>query len=95
MQRITIKFLNAQCDRLNRITNSPMESYSRAPDGRFTANVGCFHISQAYGGFALHRMHNTGGGVSSPLGGGHMPARELSERISAYIAGLNDAKDSM
>lgn len=93
MQRITIKFLEAQCDRLNRLTGSPMESYSRDATGRSKANVGCFHISQAYGGYALHRMHNEGGGVSEPLNTGHIPARELSGLISAYIAGINGAGD--
>ena len=92
MQRITIKFLNAQCARLNRITNSPMESYTRGLDGSFKANVGCYHISQAYGGYALHRMHNEGGGVSEPLSTGHVPARELSGLISAYIAGIDSTK---
>ena len=92
MTRITIKFLNAQCTRLNRMTGSPMNPYTNSPEGTFKANVGCFHISQAYGGYCLHRMHNEGGGVSSPLSTGHIPARELSNLISAYIAGIESAK---
>ena len=92
MTRITIKFLNAQCARLNRMTGSPMEPYAETPEGTFKANVGCFHISQAYGGYSLHRMYNAGGGVSSPLGTGHIPARELSNLIGAYIAGIESTK---
>ena len=92
MTRITIKFLNAQCARLNRLTDSPMESYTNGLDGTFKANVGCFHISQAYGGYCLHRMHNECGGASSPLNTGHIPARELSNLISAYIAGIESTK---
>ena len=92
MQRITIKFLNAQCARLNRLTGSPMESYAKGEDDRFVGQVGNFHISQAYGGYCLHRMHNTGGGVSSPLSVGHIPARELSGLISAYLAGIEAGK---
>lgn len=93
MQRITIKFLQAQCARLNRLTGSPMESYSRDANGRFKGNVGCFHISQSCGGYALHRMCNEGGGVSEPLSTGHIPARELSNLISAYIYGIESTKD--
>ena len=92
MTRITIKFLNAQCTRLNRMTGSPMEPYTKSPEGTLKANVGCFHISRAYGGYCLHRMHNEGGGVSSPLHTGHIPARELSNLIGAYIAGIESTK---
>ena len=92
MTRITIKFLNAQCTRLNRLTGSPLEAYTKSQEGTFKANVGCFHISQAYGGYCLHRMHNECGGASSPLNTGHIPARELSNLISAYIAGIESTK---
>ena len=92
MTRITIKFLNAQCARLNRLTGSPTEAYTKSPEGAFKASVGCFHISQAYGGYCLHRMYNEGGGVSSPLNTGHIPARELSNLIGAYIAGIESTK---
>ena len=92
MTRITIKFLNAQCTRLNRLTGSPLEAYTKSQEGTFKANVGCFHISQAYGGYCLHRMHNECGGASSPLNTGHIPARDLSNLIGAYIAGIESTK---
>jgi hypothetical protein len=41
MQSITIKFLKAQVDRLNRETNNPPAHY---------------HLSGAYGGYSLHCM---------------------------------------
>ncbi len=93
MERITIKHLRALCDRLNRITNSPTEYAQPHVKGvPFCANIGNFHISQAYGGYCLHRVHNTGGGVSTPICGGHIPARDLYERMHSFINGLEFTK---
>jgi hypothetical protein len=89
-QRITLKFLNAQCERLNRLEGAPLEAYSNDKiTGKYNANIGNYHISQAYGGYNLHRMCTEGGGVSNPLSIGHVSARELSGLLSAYIAGQN------
>tara|TARA_R110000868_G_scaffold327701_1_gene588593 strand:- start:5468 stop:5749 length:282 start_codon:yes stop_codon:yes gene_type:complete len=92
MQRITIKDLRAVCARLNRITGSPDTYSSNKPGEPFKANIGNYHISQAYGGYCLHRVHNTGGGVSAPLSSGHIPARELYNLMQAYISGLNEVQ---
>jgi len=94
MRRITIKDLDAVCARLNRVTDSPLEPYVQDSTGRYTAQVGNYHISRAYGGFCLHRMVNDGGGVSSPLSSGHIPARELYERMHAYLKGFEDAREA-
>lgn len=86
MNRITDKYLDAIVDRLNRITGSPAAPYI---DGK--AQVGNYHISHAYGGVCLHRMHNESGGVSSPLSTGHIPKRELAGLMHAFIAGMEVA----
>lgn len=86
--RITIKDLRALCDRLNKLTDSPMQYWG---DGK--ANVGNYHISQAYGGYALHRVHNQGGGITTPLSSYHRPARELWEQMQAYLHGFEDGKE--
>lgn len=87
--RITIKDLRAVCDRLNRLTGSPMEYAKPYVKGvPFCSNIGNYHISQAYGGYCLNRVSNEGGGVSSPLLHGHVPARELYNLMHAYIKGL-------
>ena len=91
--RITIKTLRLNADMLNRMTGSPMESYSRDGSGRNVANVGNYHISQAYGGYALHRMCNEGGGCSDIFNSGHIPARELHNLIWAYARGLETTKE--
>lgn len=93
MERITIKTLRILCDRLNRVTGSPME-YSKPHQAGvpFFSNIGNYHISQAYGGYCLHRVHNTVGGVSSPLSSGHIPARDLYERMHAFLRGIEQTK---
>ena len=89
MTRITDKQLDAIADRLNKITNSPLKPYI---DGK--AQVGNYHISHAYGGVSLHRMHNDGGGVSEPLNCGHVPKRELANLMWAFIAGINSTVEA-
>ena len=87
MQRITIKHLNFLCVRLNELTNSPKVPYVRTEDG-LVAQIGNFHISQAYGGYCLHRMHNSCGGVITPLSVVHVTARELYIGMSALLRGI-------
>ena len=93
MERITIKHLKALADRLNRVTGSPMEYAKPYIKGEpFCSNIGNYHISQAYGGYSLHRVVTTGGGVSEPLSTGHIPARDLYHRMHAYINGIDHGK---
>ena len=88
--RITRAHLDAKANTINRMTNSPAES-SRMVDGKRFSNIGNYHISCAYGGYCLHRMATEGGGVSDVFDCGHISARELAARMSAYMAGLYDA----
>lgn len=89
MNRITEKDLEAVCERINRITNSPLQPYANGK-----AQIGNYHISHAYGGAELHRMHNDGGGVTTPLHTGHVTKRELYNAMHAFIAGLNTANNA-
>lgn len=94
MTRITIKHLRALADRLNIVTGSPTEYAQPHEAGKpFCSNVGNYHIDQAYGGYMLARVVNTSGGISCPLSHGHIPARDLYERMHAYLAGFQAAKD--
>ena len=61
--RITIKHIQNQVDILNEFTGQPQESYTKKEDGKYSSNVGCYHISQAYGGCKLEQIVNEGGGV--------------------------------
>lgn len=87
MKRITLEDLQLAIDRLNRQTGSPMEPWKHDDRGVPYSQSGNYHLSRAYGGFALHRMTGTGGGVECMFGG-YMPARELLGLIRAYSAGL-------
>ena len=91
MQRVTLAHLRAIVDRINRVTGSPMEPYTLHADGKHRANIGNYHLSRAYGGYCLHRMANDAGGVSCPLVHGHVPARDLANRMHAFLAGLDHA----
>ena len=87
MDRITDKHLEALCERINKVTGSPLAPWSKV-DGKLKANVGNYHIDHAYGGVNLNRMSNESGGVSSPLGLGFNTKRNLYERMQAFLAGL-------
>jgi hypothetical protein len=88
MRRITVKNLRTLCGYLNDLTGQPSEPWSEDENGRMKANVGNYHISQAYGGYCLHQMMNEGGGVTCPIQHGHGPARELFEKMHAFMAGI-------
>jgi hypothetical protein len=87
MNRITESMLQKKVDLLNQVAGRPMGPYTRTEDGRLAANVGNFHVSGAYGGWTLHCMHNTSGGVSTPLNCGYISRRALYDLVSVYIAG--------
>ena len=93
--RITIKQLSAQVERLNRLTGQPLEPYVREDDGtehgRFAAQIGNYHVSQAYGGVRLHQMATPGGGVRDVLSLGYCSKRELYDRLLAFIEGIETA----
>lgn len=86
MQRITRKDLDRLASRINEATGSPLFPWDDA-DGRLIASPGNYHIDCAYGGFSLHRMSNTSGGVSDVFSMGHMPARELHGLMYAFLIG--------
>lgn len=89
--RITIANLEAVVARINRVTGSQSTPWRREGD-RSRANIGNYHLSLAYGGVCLHRMANEGGGVTTPLGSGHVHKRELYEQMHAFLRGLEIGK---
>lgn len=53
-------------------------------------------LSQAYGGYSVVRVVTAGGGESHLFRHlGHMPAKDLSHRLSAYTQGIEDAKEGL
>ena len=88
MERISIKTLEILVTRLNKITNSPETPWTRDSNGKMHANIGNFHLSQAYGGVCVHRMHSEGGGITTPISHGHIPKREAYNQLHSFINGL-------
>lgn len=95
--RVTKQDLENLVRRINRMTGNAETPYSEVlptddayqGDGkRYRANVGNYHLSGAYGGYALHRMETTGGGISDALRSGHVSKRELRDAMFAWIAGF-------
>jgi len=96
MNRITDKFLRAQIRNLNRAVGKTDDKYRHDETGKIIGgNAGTYCLSGAYGGWALHRMSKSGGtGVEDIFNNGHMPARELSNRIDAYAKGMYEARET-
>jgi hypothetical protein len=86
--RVTNLQLEAVVERINRVTGADQSSYTRGADGKLRANIGNYHLSFAYGGVSLHRMMSDGGGVEDVFRCGHIPKRELLNRMHAFIDGL-------
>ena len=95
MNRVTNEQLNGIIHWINRLTKSPTETYSKNEKGEWKPNAGNYHLSGSYGGKSLHRMSSTEGctGVSDVLRCGHIPKRELANRMYAFICGLEAHKE--
>jgi len=83
--RITIKQLEALTDWINELTHNPLKPYENI-NGRLKANIGNYHLYQAYGSIALHRMVNEGGGISDIIG--LSTKKDLYYQLQAFIKGL-------
>ena len=91
MRYIKKSDLEAVCAHINRITGSPDTPYTQK-DGILTANIGNYHLSGAYSGYALHQMVNEGG--ARDIFCGHFTKRDLYEKMHAFIRGFDTAKRS-
>lgn len=86
---VTTKDLEAIVARINRTTGSPPERYVGT-----VPQKGNYHLSGAYGGYALHRMDSSDhGGTEDVLNIGHVSKRELQLAMFAFIRGMHAAKN--
>ena len=92
-ERITKKRLEAIVNRINEMTKSPIEPYTKLKSGKFRANIGCYHLSYAYGGVELERMHSSGGGTEDVLGVGYVSKPELDRLLFAFMAGITNKEN--
>lgn len=84
---VTLKTLQHKVDCINEMTGNPSEPYTRTESG-FVTNIGCYYISQAYGGVALVRMVTEGGGQTMPTQSGHITKRQLNHELEGFLAAL-------
>ena len=91
MNRITESDLHKTVDRINRTTGSPLATYTKSADGKYTPNIGNYHLDSAYGGWKLVRMVGKTGGISS-ITDGFVPKRELYDRMHVFLKGLESSK---
>ncbi len=85
--RVSIKQLEALCTYINELKGTPIKPYDRI-EGQFKANIGNYHLYQAYGAVGLHRMCNEGGGITEILS--LSTKKELYDKMHAYIKGINN-----
>lgn len=86
MNRITRKDLYACALTLNEALRMPV-TYS-ATDGSRNSNPGHYTISCAYGGYSLHQVCDTSGGIRDVFNCGHVAARDLYNRIRSMMTGI-------
>ena len=93
-QRITIKDIENQLERLNEMTGHAAEPYSKGADGKFKPNPGNYHLDQAYGGCKIVQMSCTDGctGVSN-VTHGFDTKRDCYEKLCAFIAGVRTEQE--
>lgn len=91
MDRITQKQLEALASSINVATGNNVCSHTKNAEGTYTTNVGNYHLDYAYGGITLHQTVNSSGGVRE-IFAGHMPKRELFDRMHAFLAGIGAQK---
>lgn len=87
---ITIRHLEGMVKAINKAAKTPMASYTKSADGSYKPNANNYHLSGAYGGYALEQMTSREGGtgVSSVFNCGHVPKRDLYNRMRAFLSGL-------
>lgn len=98
MERITQKDLEYLVDRINEVTNSPKEQYTKTVTKstktrsgqvtKFTGNIDNYYLDYAYGGVKLVQMVNEGGGIREISRGGFGTKRELYNWMGAFLAGI-------
>jgi 2,4-dienoyl-CoA reductase-like NADH-dependent reductase (Old Yellow Enzyme family) len=90
MQRITEKDLQNIATRINRAAGTPLTYSDKREDGKFTANIGNYHLDFAYGGVCMVQTMNEGGGIRNVTTGGYCTKRELYHQMQSYLAGLEE-----
>lgn len=83
--RTTLAQIRLLIDELNKQLDRPLKPYIKE-DGKLTAQIGNFHLYQAYGAFGLHEMVSDGGGVRQTIDLG--TKKELYTALHKLIQGI-------
>ena len=86
-KRITRAMLESKAATINSLLEKPADCLS---GGQWC--IGNFHIDGAYGGYALHQVANDAGGTHDVFWSGHMTARQLFDRMTSFISGIQAAR---
>ena len=84
MDRITQRYLDSLCERINSAQKTPTAPYERIDD-KLIGQVGNYHLSSAYGGWCLHQIANVSGGARDVFSCGYITKRDLYNRMRAYL----------
>ena len=87
MRRITLKDLGYAVDAINTLQDIPLEPWTRVDD-KLVPTAWNYHLSGAYGGYALHQHGASGSGARDVFQVGHVPKRQLHGLLRAYKEGL-------
>ena len=83
--RNTLTQIRLLIDELNKQLDRPLKPYEKEND-KLTAQLGNFHLYQAYGSYGLHEMVTKGGGVKETIGLG--TKKELYTALHKLIQGV-------
>ena len=83
--RTTIKQLDLLIAELNKQLDRPEKPYIKE-NGKLTAQIGNFHLYQAYGAYGLHEMATEGGGIRQTVDLG--TKKELYTALHKLIQGV-------
>ena len=83
--RTTIKQLELLIAELNKQLDRPLKPYIKE-NGKLTAQIGNFHLYQAYGAYGLHEIVNEGGGIRQTVDLG--TKKELYTALHKLIQGV-------
>ena len=83
--RTTLVQIRLLIDELNKQLDRPLKPYIKE-NGKLTAQIGNFHLYQAYGAFGLHEMANKSGAVHETISLG--TKKELYTALHKLIQGV-------
>jgi hypothetical protein len=83
--RIKLAQIELLIAELNKQLERPSKPYMKE-NGKLTAQIGNFHLYQAYGAFGLHEMATDGGGIRETISLG--TKKELYTALHKLIQGV-------